>query len=59
MRSRPNALEPAAAACRLRLVDIALRPLRVDELADFLARGQVSYARDMVDQAGIPEEAAR
>ena len=40
-------------------MDIALRPLRVDELADFLARGQVSYARDMVDQAGIPEEAAQ
>jgi ribosomal protein S18 acetylase RimI-like enzyme len=40
-------------------VALTLRPLRDDELADFFARGRVSYARDMVDQAGIPEEAAR
>ena len=39
-------------------MDLALRPLREDEFADYAARGRVSYARDMVDQAGIPEEAA-
>ena len=38
---------------------LELRPLREDELADYLARGNVSYARDMVEQAGIPEHAAR
>ena len=40
-------------------MDIALRPLREDELPDYLSRGQTSYARDMVAQAGIPEAAAR
>ncbi len=40
-------------------MDLALRPLREDEVADYVARGQASYARDMVAQAGIPEAAAR
>jgi ribosomal protein S18 acetylase RimI-like enzyme len=40
-------------------VELALRPLRADELPDYLARGQESYARDMVAHAGISEEAAR
>ena len=40
-------------------MDLALRPLREDELADYTTRGRVSYARDMADQGGIPEEAAR
>ena len=40
-------------------MDLRLRPLRDDELDDYLARGRVSYARDMVEQAGIPEEPAR
>ena len=40
-------------------MDLALRPLRDDELADYVARGEVSYAGDMVAHAGIPEEAAR
>ena len=39
-------------------MDLVLRPLREDEFADYGARGRMSYARDMVDQAGIPEEAA-
>jgi ribosomal protein S18 acetylase RimI-like enzyme len=40
-------------------VDLALRPLREDEFEDYVARGRESYARDMVDSGGIPEEAAR
>ena len=40
-------------------MDLALRPLREDEYDDFVARGRESYARDMVAQAGIPEDAAR
>ncbi len=48
----------AAAASRLRAVELALRPLRADELPDYLSRGQESYARDMVANAGISEEAA-
>ena len=38
---------------------LALRPLRSDELPDYLTRGQESYARDMVAQAGLSVEAAR
>ncbi len=56
---RPSAPGRAAAACRLRAVELALRPLRADELPDYLSRGQESYARDMVANAGISEEAAR
>ena len=40
-------------------MELALRPLRADELPDYIARGQESYARDMVDHAGISEDAAR
>jgi ribosomal protein S18 acetylase RimI-like enzyme len=40
-------------------VDLRLRPLRDDEFDDYVSRGRASYARDMIDQAGIPEEAAR
>ena len=40
-------------------MELALRPLRADELPDYLARGQESYARDMVAHAGISQEAAR
>jgi ribosomal protein S18 acetylase RimI-like enzyme len=40
-------------------VDLRLRPLREDEFDDYVTRGRASYARDMIDQAGIPEEAAR
>lgn len=40
-------------------MDLALRPLREDELPDYLERGRASYARDMVAHAGIPEAAAQ
>ncbi len=37
---------------------IRLRPLRDDELPDFIEAGSASYARDMVAQAGLAEEQA-
>ncbi len=37
---------------------VALRPLREDELAAFRARTQAGYVRSMVDEGGMPEEAA-
>jgi ribosomal protein S18 acetylase RimI-like enzyme len=40
-------------------VDLRLRPLREDEFDDYVTRGRASYARDMIDQGGIPEQAAR
>ena len=36
-----------------------LRPLRDDELADFIARGNAGYARDMVEHAGLTPEQAK
>src|SRR5512142_3313491 len=39
---------------------LRLRPLRDDELPDFIERGQAAYARDMVSQAGLtPEQAEK
>jgi ribosomal protein S18 acetylase RimI-like enzyme len=35
-----------------------LRPLRDDELSDFIEKGSASYARDMVAQAGLTQEQA-
>ena len=35
-----------------------LRPLRDDELDDYVARGKVNYANDMVEDAGMSREAA-
>jgi ribosomal protein S18 acetylase RimI-like enzyme len=37
---------------------VRLRPLREDELPDFIERGRANYARDMVAQAGLTEEQA-
>jgi ribosomal protein S18 acetylase RimI-like enzyme len=37
---------------------VRLRPLRDDELPDFIERGRASYARDMVTQAGLTPEQA-
>lgn len=36
-----------------------LRPLRDDELPDFIRRGSEGYARDMVENAGLTPEQAR
>jgi ribosomal protein S18 acetylase RimI-like enzyme len=40
-------------------MDIRLRPLRDDELPDFIERGKREYTRALVDEAGLsPERAA-
>ena len=39
-------------------MSVRLRPLREDELPDFIERGRASYARDMVAQAGLAPEQA-
>jgi GNAT superfamily N-acetyltransferase len=39
---------------------VRLRPLRADELPEYIERGRASYARDMVAQAGLtPEQAEK
>ena len=39
-------------------MDVRLRPLRDDEFDAYVAHGQAEYARGMIDQAGVPPEAA-
>jgi len=38
---------------------VRLRPLRDDELPDFIRRGSEGYARDMVEHAGLTPEQAK
>jgi ribosomal protein S18 acetylase RimI-like enzyme len=38
---------------------VRLRPLRDDELPEFIERGRDAYARDMVEQAGLTPEQAQ
>jgi ribosomal protein S18 acetylase RimI-like enzyme len=38
---------------------VRLRPLRDDELPEFIERGRAAYASDMVDQAGLTPEQAQ
>jgi ribosomal protein S18 acetylase RimI-like enzyme len=39
-------------------MDLRLRPLRDDELPDFIERGKREYTRTLVDEAGLPPERA-
>ena len=39
-------------------MEVRLRPLLDEEFDAYVAHGQAAYARDMVDQAGVPREAA-
>jgi GNAT superfamily N-acetyltransferase len=40
-------------------VSVRLRPLREDELDDWLSRSREGYAREMVEHGGFPEAEAR
>ena len=41
------------------MAGLRLRPIRDDELAAFLSRGEVGYRQQLVDFAGLPEAEAR
>lgn len=40
------------------MTDVRLRPLREDELPAYVEHGRAGYARDMIENAGIPRERA-